>query len=251
MANPNQPRQIQPHPAPFALMRRRTIIACSNCRKRKARCITTEQPPKNPCARCVKRGVVCEYVSGAEPEYSSPESHNSGTRSDSNFGAAETGRASPAPRARTPGPSLSSSRAPPLPYTGPPPLHARPRYAGSPLPDLSLEFSNVGPSQAYPHLQYAPAQYVDPGMTDPRYYTPQQNRAAYTQGPHQGYDLQADPARQYLAAHAYSSQSSSMPSNLATGEQLVADYTQFIAQYNWTPQRGFNDPSYHDSQDSQ
>ncbi|KAJ7493955.1 hypothetical protein FB451DRAFT_1215760 [Mycena latifolia] len=55
-------------PAPFALKRRRTILACSHCRKRKIRCITTEQPPTNPCARCKKRNLCCEYVAAPDPE---------------------------------------------------------------------------------------------------------------------------------------------------------------------------------------
>ncbi|KAJ7478265.1 hypothetical protein FB451DRAFT_1396049 [Mycena latifolia] len=61
--------QNQPPAAPFAIsMRRRTILACTNCRRRKIRCITTEQPPKNPCARCVKKGLSCEYVAAPEAE---------------------------------------------------------------------------------------------------------------------------------------------------------------------------------------
>ncbi|KAJ7685921.1 hypothetical protein B0H17DRAFT_1181368 [Mycena rosella] len=52
----------------FAFKRRRTIIACSYCRKRKIRCITTEQPPKNSCARCTRKNVPCEYVAISDPE---------------------------------------------------------------------------------------------------------------------------------------------------------------------------------------
>ncbi|KAJ7685928.1 hypothetical protein B0H17DRAFT_1072941 [Mycena rosella] len=55
-------------PAPFALKRRRTILACSHCRKRKIRCITTEQPPKNPCARCARRHLPCEYIAAPDQE---------------------------------------------------------------------------------------------------------------------------------------------------------------------------------------
>ncbi|KAJ7075542.1 hypothetical protein B0H15DRAFT_866551 [Mycena belliarum] len=54
----------QSRPAPT---RRRTILACSHCRKRKIRCITTEQPPKAPCARCTRRALRCEYVAAPEP----------------------------------------------------------------------------------------------------------------------------------------------------------------------------------------
>ncbi|KAJ7171463.1 hypothetical protein C8R46DRAFT_1033068 [Mycena filopes] len=50
---------------PFAVQRRRTIIACSICRKRKLRCLTTEQPPRNPSARCKRKGLQCEYVASS------------------------------------------------------------------------------------------------------------------------------------------------------------------------------------------
>ncbi|KAJ7095293.1 hypothetical protein B0H15DRAFT_104663 [Mycena belliarum] len=46
--------------------RRRAMIACTNCRRRKIKCITTEEPPKNPCARCTKRSLPCEYVAVEE-----------------------------------------------------------------------------------------------------------------------------------------------------------------------------------------
>ncbi|KAJ7179904.1 hypothetical protein C8R43DRAFT_381464 [Mycena crocata] len=55
-----------------ALWRRRAMIACTNCRKRKIKCVTTEEPPRNPCARCTKRALSCEYV--AVDEDSTPES---------------------------------------------------------------------------------------------------------------------------------------------------------------------------------
>ncbi|KAJ7610166.1 hypothetical protein FB45DRAFT_875975 [Roridomyces roridus] len=42
---------------------RRTILACTHCRKRKVRCITTEQPPTNPCTRCKTKKLSCQYVS--------------------------------------------------------------------------------------------------------------------------------------------------------------------------------------------
>ncbi|KAJ6515999.1 hypothetical protein C8R45DRAFT_1206143 [Mycena sanguinolenta] len=52
--------------------RRRAMIACTNCRRRKIKCVTTEEPPQHPCARCTKRGLVCEYVAVDEP--TTPES---------------------------------------------------------------------------------------------------------------------------------------------------------------------------------
>ncbi|KAF8202726.1 hypothetical protein K438DRAFT_2015278 [Mycena galopus ATCC 62051] len=40
----------------------RTLVACYHCRKRKMKCITTEQPPKNPCKNCTVKRLPCEYV---------------------------------------------------------------------------------------------------------------------------------------------------------------------------------------------
>ncbi|KAJ6550418.1 hypothetical protein DFH09DRAFT_1086683 [Mycena vulgaris] len=42
--------------------RRRVIVACTNCRGRKVRCLTSEDPPQSPCQRCAKKGLACEYV---------------------------------------------------------------------------------------------------------------------------------------------------------------------------------------------
>ncbi|KAJ7176311.1 hypothetical protein C8R43DRAFT_943096 [Mycena crocata] len=50
---------------------KRVIIACTNCRKRKIRCLTSEQPPINPCERCAKKGLQCEYIPVPDqPDYS-------------------------------------------------------------------------------------------------------------------------------------------------------------------------------------
>ncbi|KAJ7610626.1 hypothetical protein DFH06DRAFT_1245868, partial [Mycena polygramma] len=54
-------------PRKFTVRRRRTIIACSYCRRRKIRCITTEQPPTNPCAYCTRKRLTCEYVAADGP----------------------------------------------------------------------------------------------------------------------------------------------------------------------------------------
>ncbi|KAJ3741235.1 hypothetical protein DFH05DRAFT_319450 [Lentinula detonsa] len=48
-----------------ATRRRRAQIACRNCRKIK--CVTNEEPPHNPCERCQRKGLVCEYVAVGEP----------------------------------------------------------------------------------------------------------------------------------------------------------------------------------------
>ncbi|CAK5282618.1 unnamed protein product [Mycena citricolor] len=50
----------------------RSMIACTECRRRRVKCVTNEIPPVTPCARCVKRQLACEYVAtqdGAEEQY--------------------------------------------------------------------------------------------------------------------------------------------------------------------------------------
>ncbi|KAJ7054312.1 hypothetical protein C8F01DRAFT_502492 [Mycena amicta] len=42
--------------------RTRVAIACRNCRRRKIRCNTSEDPPVNPCQRCRAKGLNCEYI---------------------------------------------------------------------------------------------------------------------------------------------------------------------------------------------
>ncbi|KAJ6537278.1 hypothetical protein DFH09DRAFT_1283651 [Mycena vulgaris] len=52
--------------------RRRVYIACSNCRRRKIRCITNEESPEMPCERCARRGFTCEYRAVCEGDVPSP-----------------------------------------------------------------------------------------------------------------------------------------------------------------------------------
>ncbi|KAF7358714.1 C6 finger domain [Mycena sanguinolenta] len=50
------------NPGPVAKKPPRSLVACYHCRKRKMKCITTEQPPTNPCANCIKKNLQCEYI---------------------------------------------------------------------------------------------------------------------------------------------------------------------------------------------
>ncbi|KAJ7731698.1 hypothetical protein DFH07DRAFT_991761 [Mycena maculata] len=45
--------------------RRRVYIACLNCRKRKIKCMSDDSE-MNPCTRCIRKGLVCRYVSVGE-----------------------------------------------------------------------------------------------------------------------------------------------------------------------------------------
>ncbi|KAK7039928.1 hypothetical protein R3P38DRAFT_3469205 [Favolaschia claudopus] len=51
---------------------KRTDNACSNCRRRKIKCKISKERPKDPCERCVKRRLCCQYISVADQEDSSP-----------------------------------------------------------------------------------------------------------------------------------------------------------------------------------
>ncbi|KAK7038435.1 hypothetical protein R3P38DRAFT_544744 [Favolaschia claudopus] len=53
--------------------RKRTAMACKNCRRRKIRCITTDYLPENPCAYCTRKAIPCEYVAASEQVESDPD----------------------------------------------------------------------------------------------------------------------------------------------------------------------------------
>ncbi|KAJ6578367.1 hypothetical protein B0H19DRAFT_1062873 [Mycena capillaripes] len=154
--------------SPFEYQRR-TLVACSNCRQRKIKCVTREEMPRSPCARCTKRGLICEYAlpsdypSASEhppappaPDYVSFQDYVSAHTSSNSLSAAPPASGGPShhPSMQAPAwasqPMLGSNSsshgratAPTLPYTGPPPPFQRPRYSGySQYPDLSLHDSN-------------------------------------------------------------------------------------------------------------
>ncbi|KAK7052745.1 hypothetical protein R3P38DRAFT_3306360 [Favolaschia claudopus] len=148
--------------APNAKTRRRTLLACLECRRRKMRCIPSEQPPTNPCARCQKKGLRCEYVA-VEIDDSGPSGSDSGIPPAPDH--------TPQPHRRAPSWVAQPGPAPPLPYTAAPPPHARPRYSGhSQYPDLSLHGEST--PQLQPQLQAG--QYYPSGM-----YNPNQNQGYY------------------------------------------------------------------------
>ncbi|KAJ7779748.1 hypothetical protein B0H16DRAFT_724882, partial [Mycena metata] len=146
------PGNSSQRPAPLNLIRRRTLIACLNCRKRKLRCIPAEQTPNGPCTRCLKRGLQCEYVATTEsnsphtPEYSPTDIQHSQI----------------VPRPSPPNSSYGHGAAPPLPYTLPPARNNPPRYSDGRYPDLSTNqqhpnYPAPGSSRPAMHGTYAPA----------------------------------------------------------------------------------------------
>ncbi|KAJ7865340.1 hypothetical protein B0H14DRAFT_3443038 [Mycena olivaceomarginata] len=138
--------------APYAKHRRRSLMACTTCRKRKIRCITTEQPPINPCTRCTKNGLPCEYMA-VGPDDSTPSQSPNLVPSALPYAGGHSRHPSiQAPAHPSSAASSDLSRgagmALPLPYTGPPPVHGRPRYSATQYPDLS--FSGSGSSHSTP-----------------------------------------------------------------------------------------------------
>ncbi|KAJ6514255.1 hypothetical protein C8R47DRAFT_569313 [Mycena vitilis] len=55
MSHPSVPRV-------FVLRSKRTNLACSNCRRRKIKCVPRNDSTQEPCERCSKRGLTCEFV---------------------------------------------------------------------------------------------------------------------------------------------------------------------------------------------
>ncbi|KAJ7904426.1 hypothetical protein B0H14DRAFT_604388 [Mycena olivaceomarginata] len=141
--------------------RKRAMIACKLCRKRKIKCVTTEEPPRHPCARCTKRGLTCEYVAVEEEEPDSP------------LHAMFPPYGNAAPRYPTPG----------APATG---------YA-SPYASPQPQFDQWNQSQTRPVQAGYPGQ--APGYNSP-YAPPNQN----SYGTYQGYPGQYAFQPQYPAA---------------------------------------------------
>ncbi|KAF7303434.1 hypothetical protein MIND_00572000 [Mycena indigotica] len=102
----------------------RTSLACINCRRRKRKCVPSTNPASVSCIRCEILRRPCVYPPSSCPSAGDdPQPRFLPAVTPINFAAMQC----PEPNA------------PPLPYTGPPPLHAVPRYSdGTPYPDLAL-----------------------------------------------------------------------------------------------------------------
>ncbi|KAJ6463396.1 hypothetical protein C8R45DRAFT_519088 [Mycena sanguinolenta] len=73
---PHTSRSHKPSPYPVitpAPGHQRNRIACTNCRKKKIKCMTEKKNPSptTPCERCSKEGLKCEYVAISNNEGSS------------------------------------------------------------------------------------------------------------------------------------------------------------------------------------
>ncbi|KAJ6537818.1 hypothetical protein B0H19DRAFT_1078937 [Mycena capillaripes] len=243
----------QPTGRRFTVRRRRTIMACSYCRRRKIRCITTEQPPRNPCAYCTRKHLTCEYVAvvGADGYSESPtaspdlpvaELPDSSTASSS----------SPSPPLWTP--PVTSATFSPRPHATPPLAHPRPLdrntayFNPSHLPPMATTLSI--PASFHERMNGS-----DPlrltGMP-PGYFLSAHGVGHHSHRPHPGhrgkthaYNIQAAHALQYLSMrtdsfHPHHSTPSASPS---PDSEYFADYIQMptfgdasIPDYDWPPE---------------
>ncbi|KAJ7305413.1 hypothetical protein DFH08DRAFT_976341 [Mycena albidolilacea] len=56
---------------------KRVVIACSNCRERKVKCMA--RPQDQPCMRCEKHGLLCEYMATEKQRARGSRPSNPGT----------------------------------------------------------------------------------------------------------------------------------------------------------------------------
>ncbi|KAF8211203.1 hypothetical protein K438DRAFT_27901 [Mycena galopus ATCC 62051] len=149
--------------------RRRAMIACTNCRRRKIKCVTTEEPPQRPCARCTKRGLGCEYVAVDEP--TTPESPSRPLASPSYNAPGYYG----SPGVSSPGympPYASPPSQPQYPGSWNPPPQSQPVYGypgPGPSPSYNASYASqnlYGGSQGYPAQYSMPQQFATPTPTN-------------------------------------------------------------------------------------
>ncbi|KAJ7184971.1 hypothetical protein C8R46DRAFT_1300679 [Mycena filopes] len=160
---------------------RRTLLACRNCRQKKTRCITTEQPPTHPCQNCQAKGLTCEYIAVPDSVPSSPDP------SDSDPQESQASSSSSHDHRRR-----SAAYGPPLllhPAPGSFPVNTPYTYA---------------PSHAPAPVPYQPPPLLHP-MHHARQHQPVASSSRRRHHPppvaphHHSYEVQAAHAQQYLA----------------------------------------------------
>ncbi|KAJ7314758.1 hypothetical protein DFH08DRAFT_972500 [Mycena albidolilacea] len=118
-------------------------------------------PPSNlPQIRCTKKGLPCEYMAVDADDSTPSQSPQLCPIRPTILRRTFARPTHPAPAHLSSAASNDFSRgvgmALPLPYTGPPPVHGRPRYSGAQYPNLSLSGSES--SHSTPQAQYYPTQ---------------------------------------------------------------------------------------------
>ncbi|KAJ7473267.1 hypothetical protein FB451DRAFT_1174918 [Mycena latifolia] len=167
--------------------RKRIYVACLHCRKRKIKCITASE--SEPCERCARRGLECEYlpVSVEQAQQPSPTS----------------GRDGPPARSATPGPHM------PISWTQSPQTYGGYNAPGAgPSPHSSTAYANpshYNPMNAMPGSQpFVPSNYGHDYSSRPQYPGAVQhqgyNHAPMASGPSQYPPSTMPPQRPATAA---------------------------------------------------
>ncbi|KAJ7215943.1 hypothetical protein GGX14DRAFT_442533 [Mycena pura] len=180
------------HHAP---QRRRTTITCLSCRQNNLTCKPSEQSPHIPCARCVRKNLICQYVSVAEDDAPQTSSKPATRPPSSSSGYYPVPNAVPA-----------------LPYTSAPPMNSRPRYSGgNTYPDLSL--AGAHPSRPPAPTQHHPSQYMPSSRHDPQLsgHRPSNAWPASAQSPWPSMPTRPDVASQYQNPATHTQSFAPMP----------------------------------------
>ncbi|KAJ6532958.1 hypothetical protein B0H19DRAFT_1272626 [Mycena capillaripes] len=146
---------------PF-MKRRRAYVACSNCRKRKIKCVTVSEVDYRPCTRCAQKGLKCEYFTTPEDDQSdtvSPPEIQPPARDRDDRGW--TPQPITPPSAGISG-YLSSSRGSGA-RPNPVPPAGNPRYPYRPRPDPTMPATSSAPWGQ----QQPPSQHQQPGSGYP------------------------------------------------------------------------------------
>ncbi|KAJ7456150.1 hypothetical protein FB451DRAFT_1183938 [Mycena latifolia] len=126
---------------PLARRPKRVYIACVHCRRRKVKCITSQE--SQPCARCIKKGLKCDYLSVPEQQARSASTTHGQEASDQN-------------------------PLPPTPYMASTRNNTPQSYEGNPLPSGHLyrppqndsQFNSVNYLGAHSQLAHDPRVYA-------------------------------------------------------------------------------------------
>ncbi|KAJ7292054.1 hypothetical protein C8J57DRAFT_1492530 [Mycena rebaudengoi] len=137
---------------------RRVVVACSNCRQRRVKCITKEGSPDSPCERCRKKDLVCEYMPVRSPH--TPQGRSPG--SANNHPSGNITSRSPAPQnpshyGRGGYPNMNAAN--------------HPQYSGVMIPPAPSANPVPSGSQFYPNPTYHP-------------FAPTPNNSSYPQTPY-------------------------------------------------------------------
>ncbi|KAJ7626783.1 hypothetical protein FB45DRAFT_1081583, partial [Roridomyces roridus] len=142
-------------PSSSASPRKRIFVACTECRKRKAKCIntSTEDFPNIPCDRCQMKGLRCEYISVGEQRDLPCRADAGSAINQSAYGPKI--HTPPPPSIHKPSPAPGSLVPHPLPRSTPFPIPSMPGGTIHPgqlynYPGMSPQYPNIHVPPPYP-----------------------------------------------------------------------------------------------------